>query len=184
MISTLTALGNLDVFATAMTLFLGWLWIGGLGRTLRGVVLGLLIVGGSTFAIKLLVATPGVTTWPDGVLVSQYFPSGHAAFATAIYGSVAIVLAGASGGVWRYAPLGALALSVAVAAARVITRTHPIGDAFFGLVLGLSGPVTTYFAVLRERHPYPRASLILLGFIGAMIVGWFLPVPIHALSPW
>lgn len=184
MIGTITTLGNLDVFATAMPLFLFWLWWKHLGRTVNGLAFGFVTVAASTLAIKLIVATPGATTWPDGVLVSQYFPSGHAAFATAIYGSVAIVLAGAGGGIWRYAPIGALALSVAVAAARVVTRTHPIGDAFFGLVIGLAAPVATYFAVIREQHPYPPAGVILLVFIGTLVVGWLLPVPIHALSPW
>src|SRR4051812_27991864 len=99
MTNTITTLGNLDVFATAMPIFLLWLWWKHLGRTVKGLVFGLAIVGASTLAIKLIVATPGATTWPDGILVSQYFPSGHAAFATAIYGSVAIVLAGAGGGI-------------------------------------------------------------------------------------
>jgi membrane-associated phospholipid phosphatase len=184
MISAITTLGDPDVFATAMTLFLLWLSTTALNRTLAGLITGLAITGASTLAIKLIVATPGVTTWPDGILVSQYFPSGHAALATAIYGSVAILLAGAGGGAWRYAPLGALVLSVAVAVGRVITRTHPIGDAFFGVVVGLAAPVTTYFAVIREPHPFPRPWVILIVFLGALAAGWLLPAPVRALLPW
>jgi len=177
-------LGDPDVFVTEMVLFLLWLWMEGLRHTLTGMATGLTIAVASTLALKLIVATPGITTWPDGILVSQYFPSGHAALATAIYGSVAIVLAAASGGVWRYAPIAALALSVAVAAGRVISRTHPIGDAFFGMIIGLSAPVATYFAVIRETHPFPHAGIILIVFLAAGVAGWFLPAPIHTLSQW
>lgn len=184
MISALATLGDPDVFVTAIGLFILWLWTAGLSRISGGLVAGLALVIAATLALKAMFATPGSTLWPDGTLISQYFPSGHAALATAIYGSVAIILAGASGGAWRYAPLGALALSVAIAAGRVITRMHPIGDAFFGVVLGLASPVTTYVGVTREMHPLPGALRILAVFVAAFGLGWLLPVPIHDLVRW
>lgn len=184
MISALATLGDPDVFITAMGLFILWLWALGLSRTLGWLIGGLLLVIVMTIALKATFATPGVTLWPDGSLISQYFPSGHAALATGIYGSLAIILAGASGGAWRYAPLGALVLSVAIAAGRVITRTHPIGDVFFGVVLGLAAPVTTYFGVTRERRPLPGASRIFLVFVAALAAGWLLPAPVHKWVPW
>jgi len=184
MISALTTLGNPDVFATALGLFVLWLWTLGLSRTIGGLIGGLGIVALATIALKAIVATPGATLWPDGTLISQYFPSGHAALATGIYGSLSILLAGASGGGWRYAPVGALALSAAVAAGRVITGMHPIGDVFFGVILGLASPVTTYFGMTRDLKPLPGALRILLVFVGALATGLFLPVPVHEWVPW
>lgn len=184
MISALTTLGNPDVFATATGLFVLWLWLAGLPRTSGALVGGLAIVTLATIALKAMFATPGATLWPDGTLISQYFPSGHAALSTAVYGSLAIILAAASGGAWRYAPLGALALSIAIATGRVITRTHPIGDAFFGVVLGLASPVTTFMGVTRELKPLPDAARILLVFLVALIAGWLLPLPVHEFVRW
>jgi membrane-associated phospholipid phosphatase len=183
-ISALTTLGDPDVFATALGLFVLWLWVLGLSRTIGSLVGGLAIVALATVALKTIVATPGATLWPDGTLISQYFPSGHAALATGIYGSLSILLAGAGGGAWRYAPLGALALSAAIAAGRVITRMHPIGDAFFGVILGLASPVTTYFGMAYEVKPLPGALRILLVFAAALAAGLILPLPVHEWVPW
>ncbi len=184
MITALTTLGNPDMFATALGLFALWLWARGFSRTTVALLGGLVIVALATIALKAIVATPGSTLWPDGTLISQYFPSGHAALATGIYGSLAILLAGASGGAWRYAPVGALALSIAIAAGRVITRMHPIGDAFFGVILGLASPMTTYVGMIRELHPLPGAFRILLAFAAALAAGLILPIPVHEWVPW
>jgi membrane-associated phospholipid phosphatase len=184
MISALTTLGDADVFATALGLFALWLWALGFVRTTVGLLGGLAVVTLATIALKAIVATPGATLWPDGTLFSQYFPSGHAALATGIYGSLAILLAGAGGGAWRYAPVGALALSVAIAAGRVITRMHPIGDAFFGVILGLASPVATYMGMTRELKPLPGAVRILLVFAVALTAGLILPAPLHEWMAW
>src|SRR4051812_23789757 len=148
-------------------------------QTLRWLITGVLVVGAVTFALKLIVATPGSTVWPEGILISQYFPSGHAALAAGVYGSIAVILAGAGGGAWRYAPVGALLLAIAIAASRVVTRMHPMGDAFFGVLIGLASPVATCVGVIREPRPYPSPAIILLAFVGAMTAGWFLPLPVH-----
>ena len=184
MIRALAMLGDPDVFVTAIGVFAVWLWGSGLFRTLGGLIAGLVVVITATIALKAMFATPGATLWPDGALISQYFPSGHAALATAIYGALAIILAAASGGGWRYAPLGALVLSVAVAAGRVIAGLHPIGDAFFGVVLGLAAPVITYFGVTREPRPLPHAGRIFAVFVAAFVAGWLLPIPVHRWGSW
>ena len=174
------SLGDADVLAPAVLVFGAWLWTVGVTRTLRGLFLGLAAVTAVTFALKWIVASPGgPTLWPDGTLISQYFPSGHAALATAVYGSLSVILAAAGGGAWRYAPIGALVLAIAIAASRVLTRLHPLGDAFFGVVIGLASPVVTYFGVLSEARPFPRAAWILLAFVAALAVGWLVPVPLH-----
>ena len=174
--------GDADVFAPSVVLFALWLWAVGLSRTVGGFLLGIAMVAVSTLALKWAFAAPhGSTLWPDGTLISQYFPSGHAALATAVYGSLSIILAGAGGGAWRYAPCVALALAVVIAALRVLARVHPVGDAFFGVVIGLAGPVATYFAVIRETRPFPAARTILTAFALALATGWVWPAPFHAL---
>lgn len=183
MTSFLAMLGEPNVLATALVPFGLWLWVMGLTRTLSRFAGGLAIVCAVTLVLKWIFATPSATLWSDGVLISQYFPSGHAAVATAVYGSLAIVLAGASGGAWRYAPIGALVLSVAVAAGRVLTHMHPIGDAFFGVLIGLASPVTTYFGVIRESRPFPNAGWILIVFLAALSAGLMWPAPIRDVLP-
>jgi len=174
------SLGDADVLAPAVLVFGAWLWTVGVRRASRGFFVGLAAVAAVTLALKWAVASPGgPSLWPDGTLISQYFPSGHAALATAVYGSLSVVLAAAGGGLWRYAPIGALLLAIAIAASRVLMRLHPLGDAFFGVVIGLASPVITYVGVLREGHPFPRAAWILLAFVAALVVGWLVPVPLH-----
>jgi len=176
----LASLGDADILSPAVLLFGLWLCWAGVMQTVRGAFLGLAIVAAVTFALKWIVASPGgATLWPDGTLISQYFPSGHAALATAVYGSLSIVLAAAGGGAWRYAPIAALVLAVAIAASRVLMRLHPIGDAFFGVVIGLAAPIATYFGVIRETRPFPRAGWILLAFLAALAAGWLVPAPVH-----
>jgi membrane-associated phospholipid phosphatase len=184
MMLDLASLGDADIFLPAVLLFTVWLWAVGLGQTLRGFLVGLGIVTLATVALKWLFATPAETTlWPDGTLISQYFPSGHAALATAVYGSLSVILAAAGGGRWRYTPMLALALAVAIAASRVVTRMHPLGDAFFGVMVGLLAPLATYFAVIRERKPFPAAIYILGIFVATLAIGWISPAPLHAMLP-
>jgi undecaprenyl-diphosphatase len=180
----LASFGDADVFVPCVLLFAVWLWAVGLSCTLRGFLLGIGGVAAATVVLKWLFATPdGPTLWADGTLISQYFPSGHAVLATAVYGSLSVILAGASGGSWRYAPMAALALAVVIAASRVIARMHPIGDAFFGVMLGLASPVVTYLAVIRERRPFPAAGYILSVFVAALAIGWVWPAPFHSMLP-
>jgi membrane-associated phospholipid phosphatase len=180
----LASLGDADIFVPSILLFALWLWAIGLSHTVRGFLLGIAVVAVATVILKWLFATSGGTTlWPDGAIISQYFPSGHAALATAVYGSLSVILAGASGGRWRYAPMVALALAVAIAASRVIARLHPIGDAFFGVMVGLLAPIATYLAVAREPRPFPAAGYILSVFVATLAVGWAWPAPLHAMLP-
>jgi membrane-associated phospholipid phosphatase len=173
------SLGDPEILATALLPFLLWLWTRGAAQATKGVITGIAIVVAATVVLKWIAATPGTSLWPDGSLFSQYFPSGHAAIATAVYGSVAILLAAAGGGSWRYAPLGALTLSVAVAGARVALRLHPIGDVFVGVLVGLASPIATYTAALRDRARLPAAGSIFLVFLAAYVAGRLLPAPLH-----
>jgi undecaprenyl-diphosphatase len=182
-IQVIATLASPGLCATAVLLFSAWLKLNGLGRTVRGFAGGVAAVALITLLIKWLSATPGQTLWPDGALVSQYFPSGHAALAIAVYGSVATALARAGGGAWRYAPFAALALALAVAAARVAARAHPVGDVAGGLAIGLIAPVATYFAMAEEAMPMPGSSKIFLAFAATVFLGWLLPVPLPGLLP-
>ncbi len=178
MIDAVAALGNPGLCATTVVLFALWLWLAGLPRMVFGFTLGFALVGLATLALKWLVATPGATLWPDGALVSQYFPSGHTALATAIYGSLAMALAYAGGGRWRYTPVFALVLAGAVAVARVAARAHPAGDVLAGMTIGMIGPASTYLGVIREVGPLPAAGRILGVFLTTLLLGWLLPAPI------
>jgi membrane-associated phospholipid phosphatase len=181
MMDVVAELGSPGLCLTTAALFACWLWVAGFTRIVFGFVVGLALAAAATFALKWLFATPGSTLWPDGALVSQYFPSGHTALAAALYGSLAVALARAGGGPWRWAPMLALAVAVAVGATRVASRTHPAGDAIAGLTIGLLGPVATYWALTQEARPLPDAIRIFAMFLVSLSVGWVLPAPVAAL---
>jgi membrane-associated phospholipid phosphatase len=181
MIESVAELGSPGLCMTTATLFAAWLWAAGFPRTVIGFGVGLTLVSLATLALKWLFATPDSTLWPDGALVSQYFPSGHAALAAALYGSLAVALARAGGGAWRFTPILALGVAGAVAVTRVATRVHPAGDALAGLTIGAIAPVATYFAVVREAQPLPGAVRMTGVFLLALSAGWLLPAPVAGL---
>ncbi|MBI1779202.1 MAG: phosphatase PAP2 family protein [Proteobacteria bacterium] len=183
MIDAIAELGSPGLCVTTVLLFAAWMQGVGLSRTVQGFVLGVSAVAAATLMLKWLVATPDDALWPDSALTSQYFPSGHAALAAALYGSVATALARTGGGAWRYMPFGALALASAVALARVAVRAHPAGDAVAGLIIGMIAPASTYFGMVREAKAFPGASRIFGAFIVALLFGWLLPAPVVALLP-
>ena len=183
MIDAIASLGSPGLCATSVVLFAVWLCSTGALRVSFGFALGIAAVSAITLLLKLLVATPSDTLWSDDALVSQYFPSGHAALATAIYGSVATAAAFSGGGRWRYLPVAALALAIAVATARVLMRLHPVGDALAGVAIGLIAPVATFAALARHGFPLPSPGRILGAFMLALCIGWAVPAPVPSILP-
>jgi membrane-associated phospholipid phosphatase len=166
------------------TRVLGWLtWLGGtavvlplallLGalewlRRRRAAVLGfllLVVVGQNLIAngVKLLVQRerPPVPHLADSSGFS--FPSGHSAAAAATYAAVALVLG--RGRPWRVKAMlaaGAAAVTVAVAASRVLLGVHWLTDVVGGVALGFGWFVVCAIAfggaLLRFAAPAERVE--------------------------
>jgi membrane protein DedA with SNARE-associated domain/membrane-associated phospholipid phosphatase len=111
-----------------------------LGKRAIAVML-IIAVAGSTasqYIVKLLVARPRPPFVPLTHPVGSSFPSGHAAAAAALYGSLALFFAGASHG-WRsrvWIWTAATAVAVLIAFSRVYLRVHYLTDVLGGLVIG------------------------------------------------
>ena len=92
-------------------------------------------------------------------------PSGHAAFATAFYGSLALLaLDRVKGTAGRVALLSLAALLVgAIAVSRVVLGAHTPPEVAVGLVVGLLS--IALFAVSRGRVAAPRLAMPLIGLL-------------------
>ena len=180
---TLGEFGSIDTVGVALPIFMVWLVAQRLRWMMAGMVIGLGLVLSITIALKIHFADPSRPFWPEGAFISQYFPSGHTALATAVYGSVAALLMCAGNGTWRiFSPMVALVVAVIVAISRVTEQYHPAGDALAGFFIGMLAPVITYAFATREHRPLPTPDRLLFAFLVAMIVGWTKPVSFHGLS--
>jgi undecaprenyl-diphosphatase len=183
MMKVIANFGSMDVLSVTLPLFIAWLVISRQHRLAWSFSIGVLIVLAVTLTLKDLFATPGHTVWPRGAWISQYFPSGHAAIAAAVYMSLGVMLRNAGNGTWRWAFPVTLAVVLSVGLSRVVTFTHPLGDVVAGLAIGATAPLLTQYAARREIGQMPPPTAILFAFLVAFLVGWLLPAPIHTLMP-
>jgi membrane-associated phospholipid phosphatase len=106
--------------------------------------------------------------------VVVHSPSGHAAMAAVVLGTVAAMTANGKKGWRRYAPLIlALSLVMAIAATRVILGVHSMAEVAMGLFVGgLVASAATYF-LRREKGTLPegRALAIILLVVGGLFYG-------------
>ena len=121
--------------------------------------------GVATIAAKLLFHACGASL-TDLDVVS---PSGHASFATAFYGSLAI-LVGTGRVRWQRALLAVscAVLLAGIGVSRVVLRTHSVAEVVIGLALGAAA--VALFAALHARIGRPILHVLPLaaGFLVAV----------------
>ena len=100
----------------------------------------LAVLGGeeaAMLAVKALVGRVRPTLTAEAATLGPSFPSGHSATAAAFYAAAALVLGRALPGRARHLLIaGAVAVTVAVAASRVLLDLHWLSDVIGGLALG------------------------------------------------
>jgi membrane-associated phospholipid phosphatase len=89
----------------------------------------------------------------DGAPPTSSFPSGHTAAAIALYGGLAIIALRVSSRAWlrTFAVIGAVAMPVCVAFARLYRGMHFPTDVLGGVLLGLVWLVVVWAVVLHKR---------------------------------
>jgi membrane-associated phospholipid phosphatase len=96
-------------------------------------------------------------------------PSGHTAMSTAIYGSLALLVAPSLPARWRPLVLAAAALLIAgIAISRVALRFHDLPEVALGLVIGI-GAVAGFHAAMR-RGAAPVLPVVWLMLAGLAVV--------------
>ena len=112
-------------------------------RRLRAAVLLVAAVGGETLMFMLTATVTGrprppVPPLDEELPPTSSFPSGHTAASVALYGGIALLVVGATRAWWRWLVVAtAVALVVAVAAARLYRGAHHPSDLVGSLVLTL-----------------------------------------------
>jgi len=145
-----------------------------------------LTIGGCAVAIgvlKLAFGTCGERI-PLGPIVS---PSGHTAMSTAIYGSLALLVAARLSPSRRISVYGAAAVAViGIALSRVVLHEHNLPEVVLGWVVGAGAVVFFGVALRREAAPVLPVTWLLL--CGAVLVAamhgtrWMIEPAVHRLA--
>jgi membrane-associated phospholipid phosphatase len=98
-------------------------------------------------------------------------PSGHTAMSTAIYGSLALLVAASLPARWRPLVLAASSLLIAgIAVSRVVLRSHDLPEVALGLVVGIGAVVGFYVAIRRGAVPVLPVVWLMLGGLAVVAV--------------
>jgi membrane-associated phospholipid phosphatase len=96
-------------------------------------------------------------------------PSGHTAMSTAIYGSLALLVAASLSARWRPLVLAAATLLIAaIAISRVVLRFHDLPEVALGLVVGIAA--VAGFRALMRRGAAPVLPVVWLMLGGLVVV--------------
>jgi membrane protein DedA with SNARE-associated domain/membrane-associated phospholipid phosphatase len=167
-----TTLADTPITAVVALIAAAWLWWLGRRHLAYGVVA---VVGVTTLFALGLKATAHVPR-PHPIYtgaVEFSFPSGHATFASAIYGVLGWLIAHDLDRPWRTLVLSAIGVGIAtVAASRIYLGAHWPSDVTAGLLFGI-GATAVFALVFRSVRLAPReritTALIALGTV--IVVG-------------
>lgn len=127
--TSLTNFGDLAVLLPLASAIVLWLWLAGDRAALLWWLLALTLCVGLIGILKIYMAA-----CPFGSLHS---PSGHAGFATLVYGTIAACLAARLTGRWRVLALAAGgALIAGIALSRLVLGEHTPIEVAVGLLIG------------------------------------------------
>ena len=171
----LTDLGNTFVASAAAVVLVGWLWVRLGWVSALAYLVCLLAVIGSVVGLKFIAydLLPPVDRAPLFGL-SEGAPSGHTAFATIVYGSLAVVLIAIDRRPRAWAA-GAFCLAIiaAVAITRVTLDSHTVGDVVTGLMVAGIG-VGVFARALTGLIPNRPVSAMAAFFAVVIVTGLLL----------
>lgn len=170
----ITMLGDGTAIAAVAAIAIAWLAWRGAWHRAGGIAIAAVVTAGFVPLVKsrLQIARPtDLYTGADAFS----FPSGHAAFAAAIYGILAWLVARGLPGRWQMVPLGlAAALVGLIGASRIYLAAHWPSDVAAGLLFGL-GMTIAFAMVFRRSDPArirPHAFAGVLALTLLAVGGW------------
>jgi len=152
-----TELGDATVALAVILAVLAWLlW----RRAPRDAMYWLAAVSFSALGVAAIKAGLHVPR-PSGIAAvanSYSFPSGHTSMSTVIYGFLAVLVAPALRGPWRWVPYAMATLLVgAIAFSRLYLGAHWLADVVAGVGLGTAW--VAVLAIARQRHARAGATI-------------------------
>jgi membrane-associated phospholipid phosphatase len=167
MMRVLSGLADGALLVPAAIVLLLYLFVSGQGAAARLWALVLVACGLATLAFKLLFHACGPTLTELDVVS----PSGHASFATAFYGGLAI-LVGTGRPRWQQIGLGlAVAAFLAlVGISRVRTGAHTGEEVVIGLAIGAASVALFWLLHRRIGRPAVSPRPLAIGFAAALVV--------------
>lgn len=170
---SVTTLADTPITAAVALVTAAWLWWLGRRRLASGVAVVVVVTTLFALGLKATAHIPRPNPIYTGA-VEFSFPSGHATFASAIYGVLGWLVARGLGPPWRTLVLGFVGgLIGAVAVSRIYLGAHWPSDVTAGLLYGLGA--TAVFALVfrsvqltsRERVTTGLVALVAIVVIGS-----------------
>ena len=180
----ITHLGSSSLLVPLSALYATALWRHHSAPLALRWLLALSLCLGAMVVLKLVGHGCGLPDFPlfPSLFAGDRFvsPSGHAAFATVFYGSVAALAARDARSVWLRIglPLAAVALVLAIGASRVAVSAHSGAEVVAGLLIGGLSVLLFLWTSRKDGAPRLRVSPWLLG---ALALG--LALLVHAGDP-
>ncbi len=114
--------------------------------------------------------------------LAVYSPSGHAAMAAVVLGTLAVIVAKAQSGLRKLIPfLAGLPLIAGVASSRILLGMHSVKEVVIGLVLGGLAAIAGHLALKREEVEISRLGLLVVTVVVAGIAFFGVHVPVEDL---
>jgi membrane-associated phospholipid phosphatase len=139
--------------------------------------------GAAIGALKLAFGACGSRFGPLDIVS----PSGHTAMSTAIYGSLALLVAGSLAPRWRpLAYVAAAVLIAAIAVSRVLLQFHDTPEVVVGLAVGLGAVAGFRWAARRVPAPDLPVFWLMLGALAVVVAmhgsRWMVEPGVHRLA--
>ncbi len=154
-----------------------YLLMNGARKTAAYVVIGPVCVAAAVLVLKLL-----FIGCSQQQAMAVYSPSGHAAMAAIVLGSLAVVASLPLSGLSRLVPFAAvLPLIAGVSISRVVLGMHSLKEVVMGLVLGAIFCAGGFFLVGRDMPAPPKPKVFYVLVLGAGVLFFGVHVPVEGL---
>lgn len=147
----------------------------------------------SAIHLGILTFLSGATIWflknqfaiprPEAIMHDSHsfsFPSGHAAFSTAIYGFLIVLLGRILPKHHQWIPYAAgSTLILLITTSRLYLGAHWLSDVIAGMILGICFALLFTLSLRRQHHTLPKAKSYISLLLVIMTMGWISYAPWH-----